>query len=91
VRFRIGDVVFDGINPCQRCAVPPRDAETGINDDTFVRRFSDLRKRALPDWSARDRFNHFYRVAINTRLVSTERGDVIRVDDEVEILDTLNC
>ncbi len=89
VRFRIGDVIFDGINPCQRCAVPPRDAETGINDDTFVRRFSDLRKRTLPDWSARDRFNHFYRVAINTRLVSTERGDVIRVDDEVEILDTL--
>lgn len=89
VRFRIGDVVFDGINPCQRCAVPPRDAETGTNDETFVRRFSDLRKRTLPDWSSRDRFNHFYRVAINTRLVSTERGDVIRVDDEVEILDTL--
>ncbi len=87
VRFRIGDVVFDGINPCQRCVVPPRDAETGINDDTFVRRFTDLRERTLPYWSTRERFNHFYRVAINTRLASTERGDVVRVGDELEILD----
>lgn len=87
VRFRIGDVVFDGINPCQRCVVPPRDAETGINDDTFVRRFTDLRERTLPYWSTRERFNHFYRVAINTRLASTGRGDVVRVGDELEILD----
>lgn len=87
VRFRIGDVVFDGINPCQRCVVPPRDAETGISDDTFVRRFTDLRERTLPYWSTRERFNHFYRVAINTRLASTEHGDVVRIGDEVEILD----
>ena len=25
VKFCIGDVIFEGINPCQRCVVPPRD------------------------------------------------------------------
>jgi MOSC domain-containing protein len=87
VRFRIGNVIFDGINPCQRCAVPPRDAHSGANDDTFVRRFAELRERTLPVWSTRTRFNHFYRVAINTRLNSLAFGDEIFVGDTVEILE----
>lgn len=86
VRFRIGDVAFDGINPCQRCVVPPRDPITGANDDSFVRRFVELRERTLPSWSTRDRFDHFYRIAINTRLAAETRGRTIRVGDRVEIL-----
>ncbi len=87
IRFRIGDVVFEGINPCQRCVVPPRDPITGESDDTFVRRFTELRARTLPAWSTRERFNHFYRVAINTRLHSDHDGEILRLGDRIEILD----
>ncbi len=85
--FASGDVIFEGINPCQRCVVPPRDPLTGESDDTFVRRFTELRARTLPVWSTRERFNHFYRVAINTRTHGDEGGKVLHVGDSVEILD----
>lgn len=87
VRFGIGDAYFEGINPCQRCVVPPRDPLTGVLDDTFVRRFTELRKTTLPSWSTRERFNHFYRVAINTRPHGDQGGKALLVGDQVEILD----
>ena len=87
VRFSIGDAVFEGINPCQRCVVPPRNPLTGAGDDTFVRRFTELRSRTLPLWSTRERFNHFYRVAINTRPHGDQAGKWLSVGDPIEILD----
>jgi ferredoxin-NADP reductase/uncharacterized protein YcbX len=87
VRFRIGETVFEGINPCQRCVVPPRNPLTGALDGTFVRRFTELRSRTLPLWSTRERFNHFYRVAINTRPHGNQAGKWLRVGDPIEILD----
>jgi hypothetical protein len=41
----------------------------------------------LPSWSARERFNHFYRVAINTRPEGDQGGKTLRVGDRLEILD----
>jgi ferredoxin-NADP reductase/uncharacterized protein YcbX len=83
VRFRIGDLLFDGINPCQRCVVPARDAVTGRDFEDFARRFVELRRRHLPEWAEPSRFNHFYRLAINTRLVGAARrlraGDALTV------------
>jgi ferredoxin-NADP reductase/uncharacterized protein YcbX len=87
VRFRIGDAIFDGVNPCQRCVVPPRDPLTGANDETFVRRFTELRARTLPLWSTRERFNHFYRVAINTRPHGDQSGRVLCIGDRIEVVD----
>ena len=89
VRFRIGGVVFEGVNPCQRCAVPARSPRSGEPLPGFVSRFRDLRKQTLPPWATASRFDHFYRLAINTRrpLASSEPG-VVRVGDEVEILGT---
>jgi uncharacterized protein YcbX len=87
VRFRIGDAIFEGVNPCQRCVVPPRNPSTGALDDTFVRRFTELRSRTLPLWSTRERFNHFYRVAVNTRSHGDQDGKLLRVGDRIEILD----
>src|SRR5467141_4678436 len=41
VRFRIGEVTFEGSNPCARCAVPPRDPRTGEIITGFQKRFTD--------------------------------------------------
>lgn len=86
VRFRIGDVVIEGMNPCQRCAVPPRDPATGEPYPDFANLFRANRERTLPPWANRSRFNHFYRLAINTRIPSAQAGKLLRVGDEVEII-----
>lgn len=85
VRFRIGEVEFVGTNPCQRCAVPPRDSGTGEKRDDFIGVFEERRYEALPWWATKSRFDHFYRLAVNTRPASSA-GGVIRVGDQVEIV-----
>lgn len=85
VRFRIGDVEFGGTNSCQRCPVPTRDSQTGQPLAHFQKTFADNRERTLPPWANRSRFNHFYRLAVNTRLIS-RGGGIIRVGDMLEIV-----
>jgi uncharacterized protein YcbX len=81
VRFKIGDVAFEGSNPCARCPVPARESRTGEVNPGFQARFTQLRRTTLPDWSPYDRFDHFYRLATNTRVPSTEAGKTLRVGD----------
>ena len=81
VRFKIGDVAFEGSNPCARCPVPSRDSHTGAADGAFQKRFSELRRAQLPRWAPADRFDHFYRLATNTRVPSTESGKLLRLGD----------
>ena len=85
VAFQIGDVTFHGVNPCQRCVVPPRDPETGEAIPDFSSLFRAKREETLPAWTTRSRFNHFYRLAVNTRVPATEAGKVLRVGDEVHL------
>ncbi|MGI3899298.1 MAG: 2Fe-2S iron-sulfur cluster-binding protein [Janthinobacterium lividum] len=87
IRFRIGETTLKGINPCQRCVVPLRDPLTGSSDDTFVRRFTELRSRTIPAWASKERFDHFYRVAINTKPHGDQGGRMLRVGDAVELID----
>src|SRR5260370_269742 len=83
VRFRIGEVNFEGSNPCARCPVPPRDPRTGEIIPAFQKIFSDYRRSHLPPWSPGARFDHCYRMATNTRVASTETGKLLRVGDPV--------
>ena len=84
VRFRIGEVNFEGSNPCARCAVPPRDPQTAAEITGFQKRFSDLRRENLPPWAPAARFDHFYRIATNTRVAPTETGKPLRVGDSLQ-------
>lgn len=81
VRFRIGEVNFEGSNPCARCPVPPRNPHTGESVVGFQKRFMELRRAQLPVWSPATRFDHFYRLSTNTRVASTERGKFLRLGD----------
>lgn len=85
VRFRVGEVQFEGSNPCARCPVPGRDSLSGRSDAGFQKTFYAMRENTLPDWAPRERFDHFYRLATNTRVASTEAGKVLRVGDGVEV------
>lgn len=81
VRFKIGDVAFEGSNPCARCPVPPRNPRTGQDLIGFQKKFTEMRRTSLPPSSPADRFDHFYRLATNTRVPSTEHGKLLRVGD----------
>jgi len=81
VRFTIGEVAFEGSNPCARCPVPPRDPCTGVVIEGFQKRFTQQREATLPEWSPRARFDHFYRFSTNTRVASTQAGKLLRVSD----------
>ena len=85
VRFKIGDVAFEGSNPCARCPVPSRESQTGVTNDGFQKRFADLRRAQLPAWAPAERFDHFYRLATNTRVPSTEHGKLLRLGDALRL------
>jgi len=86
VRFRIGDVQFEGSNPCARCPVPPRNPQTGAEFPGFQKRFTELRRATLPSWSPQERFDHFYRMATNTRVAPAESNKLLRLNDPVVLL-----
>lgn len=84
VRFRMGDTEWLGSNPCARCVVPSRHPLTGEESSGFAARFADLRERTLPPWAEHSRFDHFYRLAVNTRPMT--RGGRLAVGNSVELL-----
>ena len=82
--FAIGPVTLAGINPCQRCPVPPRDPDTGEILSGFQKRFSDLRRETLPAWADGSRFDHFYRFTVNT-VAPGQGGKSLRIGDPVRV------
>jgi len=85
VRFRIGEVHFEGSNPCARCPVPPRNPRTGEIIPNFQKIFSDYRRSHIPSWTPEARFDHYYRLSTNTRVASSEIGKLLRVGDSLEL------
>jgi uncharacterized protein YcbX len=83
VPFRIGEVQFEGSNPCARCPVPPRNPHTGAIIPGFQKIFSDYRRSHIPTWTPEARFDHYYRMATNTRVAVSESGKLLRVGDSV--------
>lgn len=85
VNFQVGSVQFQGINPCQRCLVPTRDPETGEVYPQFQQIFIKQREAMLPAWTTPSRFNHYYRLSINTRISPSQTGKVIKIGDQLTI------
>ena len=51
VHFQVGDVMFMGINPCQRCVVPTRNSKTSEAFPQFQKIFIAKRRESLPSWT----------------------------------------
>ena len=71
------------VNPCARCAVPSRDARTGEPIAGFQKRFAEQRRATLQPGVDATPFDHYYRLAVNTRLTPGSPGGTIRVGDPV--------
>jgi len=85
VPFHLGNVQFVGVNPCQRCIVVTRDAVTGEPYPHFQKMFVTKRKETFPKWAEASHFNHFYRLAVNTRIVQPQAGATLRVGDAIAL------
>ena len=81
VNFHLGKVQFQGVNPCQRCIVPTRDSLTGNVMAKFQQIFTQRRQQTVPAEINLSRFNHFYRLAVNTLIPEGEANQVLNVGD----------
>lgn len=88
VRVRVDDADLLGVNPCQRCVVPSRDPDTGEETAGFRQRFVEKRTETMPDWSGGGRFDHAFRLMVNTVVPEEAVGETLRVGDEVRIVGT---
>lgn len=88
VRVRAGDVDLFGVDPCQRCAVPARDPDTGEEYPDFRTRFIERREATMPSWSGGGRFDDVFRVMVNTAAPEASVGGTLRVGDAVRVVGT---
>ncbi|WP_016953415.1 MOSC domain-containing protein [Anabaena sp. PCC 7108] len=86
VSFQVGDVLFFGVNPCQRCLVPTRNSYLGAVYPNFQKIFVQKRQATMPSWIAASRFNHFYRLSVNTKVPTSEAGKNLQLGSKIKIL-----
>ena len=89
VRVTLSDVEVIGVNPCQRCVVPSRHPDTGVELPDFRETFIKNRQTTLPEWTDSDRFDHDFRVMVNTVVPERSWGSVVAVDDAITIGSTV--
>ncbi|MEM7712306.1 MAG: MOSC N-terminal beta barrel domain-containing protein [Cyanobacteria bacterium P01_A01_bin.68] len=86
INFKIGNLRFLGVNPCQRCIVPTRNAVTAEVISDFQKIFIRKRRETLPEWVNKSRFNHYYKLTVNTQLANQETGNqIIKIGDEISL------
>jgi uncharacterized protein len=81
VDFQLGNIQFQGINPCQRCIVPTRNSQTGNVTAKFQQIFTQYRQQTVPTGINLSRFNHFYRLGINTQIPHSEADKFLSTGD----------
>ena len=91
VEFSIGEASFRGVNPCQRCVVPSRDPDTGVEYEGFQSTFVEKRAETMPEWSGDDWFDHQFRLMLNTMVPQSEWGKRIAVGDSVAVGETVRA
>jgi uncharacterized protein YcbX len=82
-KFRVGDAELRAEGPCNRCVVPSRDPDTGEELEGFRERFGEQRATTLPTWAPDKRFDHHFKLAVNTQVPDSEWGTEIAVGDGV--------
>jgi uncharacterized protein YcbX len=85
VPFDIGQTTFEGVNPCQRCAVPGRNPWTGAETPEFRQRFVKRRRATLPGWAGDAWFDHYFRLMVNTGVPASTVGETVAVGNPVHI------
>jgi uncharacterized protein YcbX len=85
VRVAVGDAELVGVNPCQRCVVPSRHPDTGAVTEGFRETFVRKRRETLPEWTPSDRFDHDFRLMVNTVVEQRWWGTELAVGDDASV------
>ena len=80
-KIRIGDAIFNVVKPCERCVIPTIDQQTGIK--TGVEPTKTLA-------SFRTKKSIKKKVLFGQNLIVEKEGNVLRIGDKIEILETKN-
>jgi uncharacterized protein YcbX len=85
--FEAGGIRFEGYKPCARCVIPQRDPDTGERTpDGFRSTFLERREETFPEWADFDAFGHYFRLMLIADVPEDDRGQTLRVGDEVEVV-----
>jgi uncharacterized protein YcbX len=82
--FSIGDLRLQATNVCRRCVVPTRDSRTGRVTEQFREVFEAWRLKTMPAAVDASAWNHCHRLAINTRVDTSDWAKLVAVGDAVE-------
>jgi uncharacterized protein YcbX len=85
--FEIGGVRFEGVQPCGRCVIPQRDPDTGERTPNFRTTFLERREETFPEFADRDAFDHLFKLMLIAGVPESDRGETIRVGDEVRVVE----
>lgn len=86
-RIEIGDVTLDSGSLVELSAAVSRDPYTGTALPSFRETFETRRRETLPEWSESAFDDDYYRLSVRLSVPESERGGVLAVGDEVELLD----
>jgi len=86
VRFKIGSVIFEAINPGQPCLLSTRNSAATEAYSNFKNVLAAKQKEIMPDLVKIGRLNNFSRLIVNTRVPPQAAGKIVHIGDEVQIL-----
>ncbi|MCW8132696.1 MAG: MOSC domain-containing protein, partial [Planctomycetota bacterium] len=87
IQFTVGKVLITGVKPADRNESFERDPATGEVTPGFLETFMLKRKEKLPAFVPSERFDHYYKLGVRTRLTFHEEGKQIRLGNRVGILE----
>ncbi len=86
VRFKIGTVIFEAINPGQPCIRSTRNYAATEAYSNIKNVLAAKQKEIMPDLVKIGRLNNFSRLIVNTRVPHQAAGQIVHIGDEVQIL-----
>ncbi|MEG3834683.1 MULTISPECIES: MOSC N-terminal beta barrel domain-containing protein [unclassified Microcoleus] len=86
VRFKIGTVIFEAINPGHPCILSTQNYAAQASDLNFKNILTAKQKEIMPDLVKKGHLNHFSRLIVNTRLAPQPAEKILHIGDEVQII-----
>ena len=86
VRFKIGPVIFEAINPGQPCLLSTRNSAATEAAPNLKNLLIAKQKDIMPDLLKKRHLNQFSRLIVNTRVPHQAGGKKVHIGDEVQIL-----
>lgn len=86
VRFKIGPVIFEGINPGHPCILSTRNSAAKEAYPNLKNLLAAKQNEIMPELLKQGHLNHFSRLLVNTRVPLQPAEKRVHIGDEVQII-----